>query len=153
MKNDYVIIYSTLNTAEAHSIQFLLRNNGINAIIENEHMTPFFGIVSAKDAEAQILVPSDNEDAAYLLIRNASSIDLSNVRLVTCKRCGETVCDRFDYCWNCMADMKTGEVNQEMQIDDVTNIPKTSGRLPVILFIVLLVCIVSMLAYYTCRFR
>ena len=109
MKDGYVKIYSTLNTAEAHTIAFLLENNGIEAVIENEEMTPLFGMVSAKDAEARIWVPKDRYGDATRLLSSSSSVDISGKNMTRCKRCGELVCDIFDYCWNCMADMETGE--------------------------------------------
>jgi hypothetical protein len=109
MKKGYVQIYSTLNIAEAHTIAFLLENNGIEAVIENEVMTPLFGMVSAKDAEARIGVLEDRYGDATRLLAESSSIDISRKNMARCKRCGELVCDIFDYCWNCMADMQTGE--------------------------------------------
>lgn len=109
MKDGYVKIYSTLNSAEAHVITFLLENNGIETVIENEDMTPLFGMVSAKDAEARIWVPEDRYGEATRLLASSSSVDISGKNMARCKRCGELVCDIFDYCWNCMADMETGE--------------------------------------------
>lgn len=109
VKEGYVKIWSTLNTAEAHTILFLLENNGIEAVIENENMTPLFGMVSAKDAEARIWVPEGRYKEATRLLAASSSVDISGKNMARCRRCGELVCDIFDYCWNCMADMKTGE--------------------------------------------
>lgn len=109
MKDGYVKIYSTLNIAEAHTIAFLLENNGIEAVIENEGMTPLFGMVPAKDAEARIWVPGDRYGDATRLLAESSTTDISGKNMARCKRCGELVCDIFDYCWNCMADMQTGE--------------------------------------------
>jgi len=152
MKEDFIKIYSTLNTAEAHIIQFLLQNNGIEAIIENEDMTPLFGMVSAKDAEAQVWIPSDKQHEASALLKESSSIDISNVALVKCKRCGEMVCDRFDYCWNCMADMKTGEPSREIQIDTGEDVANKSGRLSALLFTVLVIGLLAILAYFTYRY-
>jgi hypothetical protein len=152
MKDGYTKIYTTLNTAEAHIIQFLLQNNGIDAIIENEDMTPLFGMVSAKDAGAQVWVPADKQQEASALLKKASSIDISNVTLMKCRRCGEMVCDRFDYCWNCMADMKTGEPDRDMQTyRDETGSGK-SGRFSVILFVFLIVSFIAVLAFYTYRY-
>lgn len=152
MKDGYVKIYSTLNTAEAHIIQFLLQNNGIEAIIENEDMTPLFGMVSAKDAAAQVWVLSDKQHEASALIKNASSIDISDVTLMKCKRCGEMVCDRFDYCWNCMADMKTGEPNRDIQTGTGGTVPDKSGWFRVLLFVFLISSFIAVLAYYAYRY-
>jgi hypothetical protein len=152
MKDGYVKIYSTLNTAEVHIIQFLLQNNGIEAIIENENMTPLFGMVSAKDAEARVWVPTDKQHEASALLKESSSIDISNVALVKCKRCGELVCDRFDYCWNCMADMKTGEPSRQIQTDAGEDTAKKSGWLSAVLFVVLVTGLLAVLAYFTYRY-
>jgi hypothetical protein len=109
MNDGYIKIYSTLNIAEAHMIAFLLENNGIEAVIENEDMTPLFGMVPAKDAEARIWVPESRYGDATRLVSSSSTVDISGKNMARCKRCGELVCDIFDYCWNCMADMETGE--------------------------------------------
>jgi hypothetical protein len=152
MKEGLTKIYSTLNTAEAHIIQFLLQNNGIDAVIKNEDMTPLFGMVSAKDAEAQVWVPSDKRDEASALLKESSSIDISNVTLVKCKRCGEMVCDRFDYCWNCMSDMKTGEPYRGIETNAENLTPGKSGRLSALLFIVLVIGLFAVIAYFTYRY-
>jgi hypothetical protein len=152
MKDGYTKIYSTLNTAEAHVIKFLFENNGIEAIIENEDMTPLFGMVSAKDAEAQVLVPSDKQHEASALLKESSSIDISNVALMKCKRCGEMVCTRFDYCWNCMADMKTGEPSRDIKVGTAEDVAKKSGRLSALLFVVLAIGLLAVLAYFTYRY-
>ncbi len=107
-KDGFVKIYSTLNIAEAHTVKFLFENNGIGAVIENQEMNPFFGMVAAKDAEAQVWVPESESKAAAALLAESSSVDLADIKLRRCKRCGEMVCDMFDYCWNCLSDMKTG---------------------------------------------
>jgi|SRR3990172_2999185 len=152
MKEGFTKIYSTLNTAEAHIIQFLLQNNGIEAVIKNEDMTPLFGMVSAKDAEAQVWVPTGKQDEASALIKESSSIDISNVTLVKCKRCGEMVCDRFDYCWNCMSDMKTGEPRRGIETSPDNVAPGKSGRLSALLFVSLILSLITILAYYAYRY-
>jgi hypothetical protein len=152
MIEGYTKIYSTLNTAEAHIIQFLLQNNGIEAIIKNEDMTPLFGMVAAKDAETQVWVPSGREKEASALLKESSSIDISNVTLVKCKRCGEMVCDRFDYCWNCMSDMKTGEPYRGADAIADTVVPGKSGRLSLFLFVAIIAILIAALAYYTYRY-
>ncbi len=152
MKEGYTKIYSTLNTAEAHIIQFLFQNNGIEAIIKNEDMTPLFGMVAAKDAETQVWVPSKMEKEASALLKEASAIDISNVTLAKCKRCGEMVCDRFDYCWNCMSDMKTDEPSRGAEINGDTVAVGKSGRLSVFLFVSLIVSLIAVLAYYAYRY-
>jgi len=115
-KNGYVKIYSTLNMTEAHTVRFLFENNGIDAVIENQEMNPLFGMVAARDAEAQIWVPEGMSERASALLAKASSIDLEHVKLARCRNCGELVCDRFDYCWNCMATMNTGRVDQDREV-------------------------------------
>jgi hypothetical protein len=142
-KEGYVKIYSTLNIAEAHTVKFLFENNGIDAVIENQEMNPFFGIVAAKDAEAQVWVPEEKSKNASALLSESSAVDLDAISLSRCKHCGEMVCDRFDYCWNCMASMKTGRVDrlrEEPMPDEV----KGQSRFPALymLFIVIVALMV-----------
>jgi hypothetical protein len=152
MKEGYTKIYSTLNTVEAHIIQFLFQNNGIEAIIKNEDMTPLFGMVAAKDAETQVWVPSEMAKEASALLKESTAIDISNVKLAKCKRCGEMVCDRFDYCWNCMSDMKTGEPSRGAETNGDTVSVGKSGRLSVFLFVSLIASFIAVLAYYAYRY-
>ncbi len=145
MKEGYAILHSTLNITEAHVIRFLLEHHGIAAAVENETMNPLFGMVSAKDAQVRILVPEERLPEAAALVKEASSIDLSKITMGRCKNCGETVCDMFDYCWNCMANMKTGE-----PLRDGADGPDTEkrGRLPVLLYYFLIGAFLAVVASY-----
>ena len=112
-KEGFVKVYSTLNLAEAHTVAFLFENNGIGAVIENKEMNPFFGIVAAKDAEAQVWVPEEQSKEAEALLAESSSLDLADLKMATCRNCGVLVCNLYDYCWNCMANMKTGRIDRK----------------------------------------
>jgi hypothetical protein len=145
MKEGYAILYSTLNVTEAHVIRFLLEHHGIASVIENEGMNPLFGMVSAKDAQVRVMVPEERLSEARALLQEASSIDLSQITLARCRKCGEMVCDRFDYCWNCMANMKTGEPLRDGAAGPDT---KKRGRLPVLLYYTLIGAFLAVVAYY-----
>lgn len=145
MKEGFAILYSTLNITEAHVIRFLLEHHGIAAVIENERMNPLFGMVSAKDAEVRVLVPEEKLTEASALLKEASSIDLSRITLARCKKCGEMVCDMFDYCWNCMASMKTGE---PLRDGDAGPESEKKARLPALLYYVLMAALLAVVAYY-----
>ena len=151
MKDGYVKIYSTLNIAEAHTIAFLLENNGIEAVIENENMTPLFGMVSAKDAEARIWVPGSRYGDATRLLASTSEVDISGRNMARCKRCGELVCDIFDYCWNCMADMETGEPYR-----DARSVREDGGERkpswPALLYLFLAGALVSAIVFFAYKY-
>jgi hypothetical protein len=145
MKEGYIPLYSTLNIAEAHIIAFLLENHGIEAVIENEGMNPLFGMVSAKDAEARVLVRRDRFIEAAAMLKESSSVDISRVNLTRCRRCGEMVCDMFEYCWNCMSSMKTGAPLPGGASKPAAARP---ARLPVILYLFLVASLLAVIAYY-----
>ncbi|MBP7737124.1 MAG: DUF2007 domain-containing protein [Spirochaetes bacterium] len=148
-KNGYVKIYSTLNIAEAHTVKFLFENNGIEAVIENQEMNPLFGMVAARDAEAQVWVPEGKSGMASAVLAGASSIDLDHIKLATCRNCGELVCDRFDYCWNCMATMKTGKVDRErFQPDDAVR----QARFPALYILFIIIIVLMLLGFIASRF-
>jgi hypothetical protein len=150
MKEGYLPLYSTLNSAEAHMIQFLFENNGISAIIENEGMVPLFGMIPERDAAARLWVPADKYREASVLLTKSSSLDLSGAAMVRCGSCGELVCEIFDFCWNCMANMKTGEPFRrevETTLDEVD----TAIRFPVILYLVLAIVVLLVLGYLASR--
>jgi hypothetical protein len=150
-KDGFVKIYSTLNIAEAHTVKFLFENNGIDAVIENLEMNPFFGMVAAKDAEAQVWVPKEKSEAAAALLAESSSLDLTDIRLARCKQCGEMVCDRFDYCWNCMASMKTGRKDRELtplQPDDTAQ----QVRFPALYILFIVIIALMLVGFIASRF-
>jgi hypothetical protein len=109
MKDSFIKVYSTLNVTEAYVVKFLFENNGIETVIDNDDLNFFFGIVSAKDAMTDVWVPYDKYKKAADLLIEKSSIDLSLYEQITCPRCGKMNCCLFDYCWNCLANLKTGE--------------------------------------------
>lgn len=149
-KEGYIKIYSTLNIAEAHTVKFLLENNGIDAVIENQVMNPLFGMVAARDAEAQLWVPEGMSDRASALLSEASSIDLEYIRLARCRNCGELVCDRFDYCWNCMATMKTGKIDKDrerLQPDDGGG----QGKIPALYIFFIIIMALMLLGFIISR--
>ncbi len=151
MKDGFVKIYSTLNMAEAHTVKFLFENNGIETIIENQQMNPLFGMVAAKDAEAQVWVPEEKSKEASALLAESSSIDLGTVSLARCKKCGEMVCDRFDYCWNCMASMKTGRVDRDMPPHEPYE-TAGKGRFPALYILFIIIIALMVIGFIASRF-
>ena len=150
MKSNYIMIFSTLNATEAHIVKFLFENNGIEAILDNDKINFFFGIVSAKDAMIEVWVPENRyKEAAQLLIEK-SAIDLSKYKQVGCPRCGEKNCGLFDYCWNCLTNLATGEAFKPDQTPPVYE-KKRPARRPLSLYILILLIaliIAGYLAYF-----
>jgi hypothetical protein len=149
MQDGYLKIYSSLNTAEARMVKFLLDNNGIETIIENEDMTPLFGMTSAKDAETRLWVPKEKYEEASALLAEKKSLDLSGVKMARCPQCGELVCDIFDYCWNCQTNMKTGEPAPPPRHEKAPG-PAAVVRRPslwLVFLTVLLTALISFIAY------
>ncbi len=150
-KNGFAKVYSTLNIAEAHTVKFLFENNGIETVIENQEMNPFFGMVAARDAEAQVWVPKDKSKEATALLAKSSSVDLSDIKLRRCKQCGEMVCDRFDYCWNCLANMKTGKIDRDReQLSPIDE--KRQVRFPAVYILFLIIIALMLIGFIASRF-
>lgn len=119
MNENYVKIYSTMNPVEAHMVKFLLANNDIGAIVDNDELNFFFGLVAARDAMAEIWVPKEQAEKAVNLLRERSAIDLKNLDLSPCPACGTDNCGLFDYCWKCQADLTTGRRMEALSgVDD-----------------------------------
>ena len=150
MKNNYIMIYSTLNATEAHIVKFLFENNGIEAIVDNDKINFFFGIVSAKDAMIEIWVPENKYKEAAQLMLEKSEIDLSKYDQVACPRCGEKNCGLFEYCWNCLANLKTGEA-YKLDQTILTDRDKKYEKRPLSLYI-LIVLIALIIAGYIAYF-
>jgi hypothetical protein len=139
MKNNFVLIYSTLNQMEAHIIKFLFDNNGIETIIDNDRMNFFFGIVSAQDAMTDVWVPQNKYRQAIDLLREKSSLDPAKFKESACPRCGEINCGLFDYCWKCTADLKTGELHDEGRLNtNTTGEASHKHLLPLFILIILM---------------
>jgi hypothetical protein len=149
MKDNFIKIYSTLNVTEAYIVKFLFENNGIETVIDNDDINFFFGIVSAKDAMTDLWVPSDKYKQATDLLVEKSSIDLSSYEQVMCPHCGKKNCGLFDYCWNCLTNLKTGELHTRENAEIAGSpraIPK-SRRSLYILIILIAVLVSGYLAY------
>jgi len=154
MKNNYIMIYSTLNATEAHIVKFLFENNGIEAIVDNDKINFFFGIVSAKDAMIEIWVPENKYKEAAQLMLEKSEIDLSKYDQVACPRCGEKNCGLFEYCWNCLANLKTGEaymLDQTILTDRDKKYEKRPLSLYILIVLIALI-IAGYIAYFYIKF-
>ena len=150
MKNNYIMVYSTLNATEAHIVKFLFENNGIEAIVDNDKINFFFGIVSAKDAMIEVWVPENKYKEAAQLLLEKSAIDLSKYEQVGCPRCGEKNCGLFDYCWKCLANLKTGEA-YKLDQTKLTIGDKKSEKRPLSIYI-LIALIALIIAGYIAYF-
>jgi len=150
MKSSYIMIYSTLNATEAYIVKFLFENNGIEAIVDNDKINFFFGIVSAKDAMIEVWVPGNKYKEAAKLLLEKSAIDLSKYEQIGCPRCGEKNCGLFDYCWKCLANLKSGEAYKlDQTILKEGN--KKSEKRPLSLYI-LIILIALLIAGYIAFF-
>ncbi|MBN2160711.1 MAG: DUF2007 domain-containing protein [Spirochaetes bacterium] len=132
-------------------VKFLLDNNGIEAIIENDGMTPVFGMVPRVDPETSVLVRADRLHEAEALIEQSTSVDIYSVRMAKCARCGEMVCDLYDLCWNCRADMKTGEPYRGDQPKQ-NEAPPHTARFSAILYVMLIIALAGAIAFFLYRY-
>jgi hypothetical protein len=146
MKDNFIKVYSTLNVTEAYIVKFLFENNGIETVIDNDDLNFFFGIVSAKDAMTDVWVPSDKYKQAADLLVEKSSIDLSLYEQIMCPHCGKINCGLFDYCWNCLTNLKTGERENAKTVSFPRPVRK-SPRSLYILIILISVLLSGYLAY------
>jgi len=153
MKRGFIMVYSTLNPVEAQVVKFLFENNGIEAIIDNDKINFFFGIVSAKDAMVEIWVPGNKYEDAGRLLLEKSSLDLSKYEMTVCPKCGKRVCGLFDYCWNCLTNMKTGEKYKiDPAITEARRLVSINRPLSIYILLLLIVSLVAIyLAYYYLR--
>ena len=99
-------------------VKFLMINNDIEAIVDNDELNFFFGLVSARDALADIWVPAEQAAKAGELLRERSALDLKNLDLSPCPACGAANCGLFDYCWKCQADLSTGRRPEPVTVHD-----------------------------------
>ncbi len=140
MNENHVKIFSTMNPVEAHMVKFLMVNNGIEAIVDNDELNSFFGIVAARDALTDVWVPAVKSAIAVELMRERSAIDLKNLTISPCPACGAANCGLFDYCWNCQADLESGARGETVSGDNnqpAERSPWASRRSPYVLLAIL----------------
>jgi hypothetical protein len=149
MKRGFIMVHSALNPVEAQVVRFLFENNGIEAIIDNDRINFFFGIVSAKDAMVEVWVPENKyKDAARLLLEK-SSLDPAKYEMTSCPKCGEKVCSLFDYCWNCLTNLKSGEAfKSERAITGAEDAEPKKHPLSLYILILLIALIVAVYLTY-----
>lgn len=83
--------------ASAQVISAALRQNGINARINHEHLSDAF---AGLDNDAEIWVPRADVSRAMAVMQAAETESLASV---TCGECGETNPAHFGACWSCSA--------------------------------------------------
>lgn len=83
--------------ASAQVIHAALRQNGINARYNHEHLSDAFAGI---DNDAEIWVPRGEVSKAMAIMDAAEHASLASV---TCGECGEKCPAHFAACWNCSA--------------------------------------------------
>lgn len=97
MLYELVKLTGGMSDASAQVVHAALRQNGINARYNHEHLSDAFAGI---DNDAEIWVPRGEVTRALAIMDAAEHEGLASV---TCAQCGESNPAHFGACWNCSA--------------------------------------------------
>lgn len=93
-----VVVYSSLNHAEAHLVRSLLTREGIGSRLRNQHRVALMGEIPTDDARIEVLVLPEESERALALI---AGYDKPTALEWHCAACGEANPPAFELCWKC----------------------------------------------------
>ncbi|MCA9548058.1 MAG: hypothetical protein KC613_26815 [Myxococcales bacterium] len=94
-----VVIFSSLNLAEAHLVHQALRQARLKATLRNALRAPLMGEIPADDARAEVTVAPEDEAAAQAVIAALEAQGQGDEW--ACRDCGEANPASFEICWQC----------------------------------------------------
>ena len=107
-----VEVYSAVDVPEAHLVQAMLLDAGIEARIVGDHLQGAVGDLPAVSIAPRIWVHAQNVEKARQIIlawqqekRDSRAGDASKWK---CSGCGETNEPAFELCWNCQTEVPAG---------------------------------------------
>jgi len=94
-------VYSSFNLQAAHHAKNVLQNEGIRAIVRNEHLASAMGELPPAECQFEVWVLRDDEGSrAEALLRQGPAGRGVGWH---CTRCGEVSEPQFTQCWKCGA--------------------------------------------------
>ena len=100
MKN----VYSARDEVDAHLIQGLLAQHGIDAVVQTEGLSGILGTVqTSPEAAPSLWVKEEDEAAAIAALSDIKDGQTPVAEGVAwkCPNCGESIEPQFSECWNC----------------------------------------------------
>ena len=100
-------VYSARDEVDAHLVQGLLEQQGIESTVQSEGLTGIIGTVQASDESLPSLWVRDEDEAraneALAAIKQGAkpSPDAPQAAPWKCPKCGEEIEAQFTECWNC----------------------------------------------------
>lgn len=94
-----VVIFSSLNPAEAHLVAQALIQERIKAKLVNALRAPLMGEIPADDARTEVTVAPDDVAEAEAVIARIQA--LGDAEEWACAHCGESNPASFEICWQC----------------------------------------------------
>lgn len=94
-----VVIFSSLNPAEAHLVHQALFQARVKAQLKNALRAPLMGEIPADDARTEVTVAPHDEAAALAVIAEVQA--LGEAEDWACAHCGEANPASFEICWQC----------------------------------------------------
>jgi hypothetical protein len=101
-------VYLAQDPVEANLLVDLLKAEGIDAVVQGEHLYAIRGLVPATYPTVWVVDDEAYEPARELALefdrRQREGGDQEPLAPWVCPDCGETIEGQFDQCWHCGAD-------------------------------------------------
>ena len=99
-------VYTADNPTEAHLVKGLLEAEGIETVVQGEHLFPLRGIIPVTaDTNPSVCVVNDADfDQARSIAAAYDQVTLcgqSHPKAWDCPQCGEELEGQFTACWKC----------------------------------------------------
>lgn len=103
---DNVCLFQAANSIEANVIKGLLNGEGIEVVLQGEHLTGAMGELPPMDLTIAVWVHKLKFDVATTIVEHYQACQKSDGKGVdwVCNNCGETNSDNFEICWQCQFD-------------------------------------------------
>jgi hypothetical protein len=103
-------VYLAENPIEAHMVADLLQAEGIEAVVQGEHIFAVRGALPVSYPTVWVLDEDDYDRARQLALDYDHGSFVEQGREPwACPQCGERIEGHFDQCWHCGAERPTGE--------------------------------------------
>jgi len=98
-------VYLAENPIEAHMVVDLLQAQGIEAVVQGEHIFAIRGAVPISYPTVCVLDDADYDRARALALEyDRGAFPEGEREPWTCAQCGEQIEGNFDLCWQCGAE-------------------------------------------------
>ena len=109
-------VYASADRSQIEIVSQLLREEGIESRVLNEHTSAVLGDIPFLKAHPEVWVREEDQLRAKAVVARFESGETRDERQVEpwrCSACGETIEGQFTQCWNCTVDDPRDDVESQ----------------------------------------